>query len=151
MADPASMSLQWCKVETDTTERGWVRGHLSIGRGVEVAIQPESQRLLTLLHIDAQSSGVSVRYAGHKDDVAAAGCMPPGKLRYKRFCDDGCGGLWFLQSKAWAGNRGAVQLTYYSGNRAFVRLLPGVLAMYPEALGKIATRPQLQLVVDNTR
>jgi hypothetical protein len=101
-------------------------------------------------HIDAASSGLIVDYRGHKEDLAAAGVLPADRP-YDRFCDDGHGGVWWLTSKAGKGHRGIVAIAYYSCNRSFLRLLPGVLDLCPDALLQIASKPRLQLVVDNTR
>jgi hypothetical protein len=127
-------------------------GFLLVGKGISLAIDEIGQVPMRLHYVpDAKTSGLSICYGGNRDDLYAAGCMPPGPWRYGRFVDDGHDGVWWLESKAWAKAKREVRLTYYTANRAFAMALPGVAEVWSDKLLLISPRPTLRLVVDNTR
>jgi hypothetical protein len=98
-----------------------------------------------------ERGGIGVQYRGHKDDLAAAGCLKFGLERYDRFLDDGCGGFWWVTGKAGPGKRGFIAVNYYACNAGFAASLPGVRERSQQILSHLGTRPHLRLVVDNTR
>jgi len=87
------------------------------------------------------SAGVYVQYLGHKEDLAAAGCVRLNGVRYHRFNDDGHGGLLYISSKAGPGKRGQIAVSYYTNNRAFAASLPGMRDHFPKALASMTRRP----------
>jgi hypothetical protein len=93
---------------------------------------------------------IQVGYRGHKDDLAAAGCLKFASRGFDRFLDDDHGGIWYITSKAGPGKRGYVAVDYFVCDFSFAASLPGVRDCFPQALARLAAG-QLRLVVDNTR
>lgn len=120
-------------------------------------------------HIKAEypgQVGAYVSYRGHKDDLIAASCVSAELLAsgsYTDFNPINERTLVTLESKAGPGTRGWLEVCYLAVGRPFAEVLPGVRKLYPEGLphtwppdrdGLLAgqtRRPQLRLVVDNTR
>jgi hypothetical protein len=98
----------------------------------------------------APAAGIEIAFHGHKEDLAAAGCMKFVKGRYDDFLKDGFGGLWYIESKAGPGKRGIVRVHYFACDPAFAASLPHVRELFPEMLSRLRPRPHLRLVVDNT-
>jgi len=99
-----------------------------------------SRRHLQIYYCMYGSAGVYVQYLGHKDDLAAAGCVRLNGVRYHRFNDDGHGGLLYVSSKAGPGKRGQIAVSYYTNNRDFAASLPGMRDYFPKVLESMTAR-----------
>ena len=108
---------------------------------VVMDIRQLSRRQLETYYCLYGSAGVYVQYLGHKQDLAAAGCVRLNGVRYHCFNDDGHGGLLFVSSKAGPGKRGQIAVSYYTNNRAFAASLPGMRDHFPKVLETMSPRP----------
>ena len=123
------------------TPPGWVRLRTGVHGPVVMDIRRLSRRNLETYYYLYGSAGVYVQYLGHKDDLAAAGCLRLNRVRYHRFNDDGHGGLLYVSNKAERGKRGQIAVSYYTNNRAFAGSLPGMRDHFPKVLKSMTPGP----------
>lgn len=98
--------------------------------------------------------GLRVQYRGHPDDLIALGCICRERLaaaRFGRYEQDPRGALLLVQSKAAAGRRRMIEVSYMAQSRSFAATLPGVRLYCADWLQTLPARPLLRLVIDNTR
>lgn len=120
---------------------GWVSLRTGVHGPVVMDLQQLPRWQLETYYCLYGSAGVYVQYLGHREDLAAAGCVRLKRLRYHRFNDDGRGGLLYVSRKAGPGKRGQIAVSYYTNDRAFAASLPGVRDHFPKVLKKMTPRP----------
>jgi hypothetical protein len=144
-----------------------IGAHGPVTIGVELMAQ---HSLETYYHVKVDHPGqvgAYVTYRGHKDDLIAESITtaevlastPYGHLVY----GDERRSILVVESKAGPGKRGWIEVDHITGDRAFAESLPGVRELFPEGLPRtgppdrdgliawLSRRPQLRLVVDNTK
>lgn len=95
-----------------------------------------------------------IEYLGHRRDLIALGCISSDTLastRYDRFTDDPRGGVLRVTSNADLRRRGVLKLSYFAQTRLLAVMLPGVHSYCADWLDTLTARPQLRLVIDNTK
>jgi len=137
---------------------------------ISMRVEALSRHGLEALYLPG-SAGASVEYRGHRDDLVKAGCARLEGLRYNRFYDAAHGAVFWVSTKAGRGKRGHIAVTYFTNSHNFAASLPGMRELFPRILDTMSPaaalnqffdalmrpqkgkkpRPQLRLVVDNTK
>lgn len=95
-----------------------------------------------------------IEYVGHRKDLIALGCISRETLagtHYGRYADDPRGGVLRVTGNTDPLRRGMLRLSYFAQTRLLAVMLPGVRSYCADWLETLTGRPQLQLVIDNTK
>lgn len=101
-----------------------------------------------------RTAGLRITYRGHRESLIAFGCISRDRLthaRYGQYESDPRGAILYVESKAAPGSRRLLELSYFVQSRSFAGMLPGVRTYCADWLEALTSRPNLRLVIDNTR